>query len=103
MKAYEIRGKFGLDALTLTERPDPKPGPGQVVMRVRAVSLNYRDLMTVKGLYNPRQPLPLIPLSDGAGEITAVGAGVSRVKVGDRVAGTFFQKWLAGELTKEAQ
>ncbi|HCF27166.1 MAG TPA: NAD(P)-dependent alcohol dehydrogenase [Cyanobacteria bacterium UBA11049] len=101
MKAFEIQNKFGLDSLTLTERPDPKPSYGQVLIKLRAVSLNYRDLMVVKGLYNPKLPLPLIPFSDGVGEVVAVGEGVTRVNIGDRVAGIFFQKWLAGELTAE--
>ena len=101
MKAFEIQNKFGLDSLTLTERPDPKPSYGQVLIKLRSLSLNYRDLMVVKGLYNPKLPLPLIPFSDGVGEVVAVGEGVTRVKSGDRVAGIFFQKWLAGELTAE--
>ena len=96
MKAVEIKGSFGIDSLALTERPEPKLGPGQVVMKVKAASLNYRDLMTVKGQYNPKQPLPLIPLSDGVGEVVDIGSGVTRVKTGDRVAGIFAQKWLAG-------
>ncbi|MFO1351636.1 MAG: NAD(P)-dependent alcohol dehydrogenase [Gammaproteobacteria bacterium] len=100
MKAYEIQ-KFGLENLKLAERDTPKPGPGQVLIKVRACSLNFRDLLMVKGQYNPRQPLPLIPCSDGAGEVVAVDAGVSRVKVGDRVAGIFAQKWIAGEPTQE--
>ena len=73
---------------------------GQVLIKLRAVSLNYRDLMVVKGLYNPKLPLPMIPFSDGVGEVVAVGEGVTRVKIGDRVAGIFFQKWLCGELTE---
>ena len=101
MQTFEIQNTFGLDALTLTERPDPSPGDGQVLIKLRAVSLNYRDLMVVKGLYNPNQPLPLIPFSDGVGEVIAVGEGVTRVKIGDRVAGTFFQNWIDGELTAE--
>jgi NADPH:quinone reductase-like Zn-dependent oxidoreductase len=68
---------------------------------MRAVSLNYRDLMTLKGTYNPRMRLPQIPLSDGVGEVVAIGANVTRVKVGDRVANTFFEKWVAGDLTEE--
>jgi NADPH:quinone reductase-like Zn-dependent oxidoreductase len=100
MRAWEIRGKFGLESLTLTERPDPQAGPGQVVVRIKAASLNYRDLLTVKGQYNPKQPLPLIPCSDGAGEVVAVGAGVTRVKSGERVAGIFAQKWLGGTPTR---
>ena len=101
MKAFEIQNKFGLDSLSLTERPDPKPSYGQVLIKLRSLSLNYRDLMVVKGLYNPKLPLPLIPFSDGVGEVVAVGEGVTRVNIGDRVAGIFFQKWLAGELTAE--
>ena len=89
MRAWEIQGGFGLDKLTLVERPDPQPGPGQVLIRVRAVSLNFRDLLTVDGKYNPKQKLPLIPCSDGAGEVVAVGDGVTRAKPGDRVCGIF--------------
>lgn len=101
MKAFEIQNTFGLDSLTLTEQSEPSPGSGQVLIKLRAASLNYRDLVTVKGLYNPKQPLPLIPLSDGVGEVIAVGENVTRVKTGDRVAGTFFQKWLCGTITQE--
>lgn len=101
MRAYEIRGGFGLDNLVLAERPEPQPGPGQVRVRVRAVSLNYRDLMTVRGEYNPRQKLPLIPCSDGAGVVEAVGAGVTRVALGDRVTSVFAQRWLGGVPTRE--
>jgi NADPH:quinone reductase-like Zn-dependent oxidoreductase len=68
---------------------------------MRAFSLNYRDLMVVKGVYNPKQRLPLVPLSDGVGKVAAVGEGVTRVKVGDRVAGIFMQKWLCGEVTED--
>lgn len=101
MRAYEIRGSFGLDNLTLVERPEPVPGPRQVVVRVRTVSLNYRDLMTVEGTYNPKQKLPLIPCSDGMGEVVATGPGVTRVKVGDRVCSVLSQHWVAGEPTRE--
>lgn len=101
MRAVEIRGAFGLENLALVERPDPRPGPGQVVVRVRAASLNYRDLLTVQGLYNPKQPLPLIPCSDGAGEVVETGPGVTRVKAGDRVCGNFAQKWIAGQPTRD--
>jgi len=103
LRAWEIRERFGLDALTLVERKDPVPGPGQVVVRVRAASLNYRDLLTVQGSYNPRQPLPLVPLSDGAGEVESVGPGVARVKAGDRVAGVFAQRWIGGRPTPEVR
>jgi len=96
MRVYEIQGSFGLDNLRLTERPDPVPGPGQVLLKMRSASLNYRDLLMVRGHYNPRQPLPLIPCSDGVGEVVAVGEGVSRVAVGDRVATIFSQTWIGG-------
>jgi NADPH:quinone reductase-like Zn-dependent oxidoreductase len=100
MKVYEIKGSFGMENLAIAERPQPLPGCGEVVVKVRAASVNYRDLLVVKGLYNPRLPLPRIPFSDGAGEVIAVGSGVSRVRQGDRVAGIFMQKWLSGELTE---
>jgi NADPH:quinone reductase-like Zn-dependent oxidoreductase len=95
MRAYEIT-KFGIDELQAVERPDPEPGVGEVAVRVRAVSLNFRDLMVVKGDYNPKLKMPMIPCSDAAGEVTAVGEGVTRVKVGDRVCGIFMQGWLSG-------
>jgi NADPH:quinone reductase-like Zn-dependent oxidoreductase len=85
--------------LEFVERPTPAPGPGEVLVRVHAISFNYRDLLMVKGLYNPKLKLPRIPCSDGAGEVAAVGDGVSRWKPGDRVAGIFMQNWLDGELT----
>ncbi|HEX6901549.1 MAG TPA: NAD(P)-dependent alcohol dehydrogenase [Thermoanaerobaculia bacterium] len=101
MRAIEIRGGFGLENLALVERPDPRPGPGQVLMRLRAASLNYRDLLTVEGKYNPKQPLPLIPCSDGAGEIVEIGEGVTRVRPGDRVCTLFAQKWFSGRPIRE--
>jgi NADPH:quinone reductase-like Zn-dependent oxidoreductase len=97
MRVFEIRDAFGMDNLVLSERKEPSPRYGQILLKVRAVSLNYRDLLVIKGLYNPRIPLPLIPFSDGAGDVVAVGEGVKRTKVGDRVAGIFMQDWLAGE------
>jgi NADPH:quinone reductase-like Zn-dependent oxidoreductase len=100
LKAIEIRRAFGLDNLILHERPLPEPGPAQALVRVKAVSLNYRDLLMVKGVYNPKQPLPLVPCSDAAGEVLKVGPGVTRVAVGDRVAASFFQRWTSGEPTK---
>jgi NADPH:quinone reductase-like Zn-dependent oxidoreductase len=100
MRVWEIRNAFGLESLKPAERPQPEPGPGQVLLRVRAVSLNYRDLMLVKGIYNPKMQLPCVPCSDAAGEITAVGTGVSKVKVGQRVAGLFMPGWQAGAVTE---
>lgn len=100
MKAYQIQTAAGIDGLTIIDLPTPKPNIGQVLVRVRATSLNYRDTAVVSGMY-PGQTLPMIPLSDGAGEVVEVGEGVTRVQVGDRVAGIFFQDWIAGKLTRE--
>lgn len=103
MKCYVIPTPQGIDSLTLVERPDPAPGLRQVLVRVRATSLNYRDLMTIQGSSARAAPKPdLVPLSDGAGEVVAVGAGVSRVKVGDRVAGCFMQRWPGGAIDEAA-
>ncbi|PTL84149.1 NAD(P)-dependent alcohol dehydrogenase [Vitiosangium sp. GDMCC 1.1324] len=96
MKAFELRG-FGLESLVLTERPEPVPGPFETVVRMRAASLNYRDLVLIQGTYDPKLRLPLVPLSDGAGEVVAVGPGVTRVKPGDRVVLSYVQDWVTGE------
>ena len=101
MRVWQIDGHFGLDRLKRAERAIPEPGYGQVVVKIHACSLNYRDYLTVTGAYNPRYPLPLIPVSDGAGEIVAVGAGVSDMPIGTRVMGTFSQVWEGGEPTRE--
>jgi NADPH:quinone reductase-like Zn-dependent oxidoreductase len=100
MKTYQIQTAAGIDGLKLVDLPQLKPEAGQILVRVRATSLNYRDTAVVSGIY-PGQTLPVIPLSDGAGEVVGVGEGVTRVKVGDRVAGIFFQDWIAGKLTRE--
>ena len=100
MKAYQLHGQDGPDSLRLVEIPEPKPGPRQVLVRVRANSLNYRDLMIADGRYG-KANLPLVPLSDGAGEIVAIGEGVVRWKTGDRVAGTFFQGWDSGTFRRD--
>jgi NADPH:quinone reductase-like Zn-dependent oxidoreductase len=97
MRAWQITDQFGFDNLRLVERPIPEPGHGQVRVRVRAASLNFRDLLMTQGLYNPKQPLPLVPCSDGAGEVEAVGPGVTRWSVGDRVCPIFAQRWIDGE------
>jgi NADPH:quinone reductase-like Zn-dependent oxidoreductase len=99
MKVIELQGKFGLDSLTIVERPQPQPGPRQVLVRVRATSLNFRDLLVATGAYDPKLKFPFIPLSDGTGEIVAVGPGVTCIKVGERVANLFMPNWVEGDLT----
>ncbi len=97
MKCYEISGPNGVDGLALVDKPVPKPGTGEVLVRLKAATLNYRDLLTVKGGYGSRQKFPLVPVSDGAGVIEAVGAGTREFAPGDRVIGSFFQSWFGGE------
>src|SRR5436190_8139120 len=99
MKAIAIETAFGIDNLQIVDRPELKPGAGQVLVKMKAWSLNYRDLLVVKGLYNPKLKLPFVPLSDGGGEVIGVGEGVTRVKPGERVAGCFMQRWVGGEVT----
>ena len=97
MKAYQIE-KFGIDNLSVSELEQPSPGESEVLVRLHAASLNYRDLMMVEGTYNPKLKLPLIPFSDGAGEVIAVDDAVTRWKPGDRVCPIFMQGWIDGEL-----
>jgi NADPH:quinone reductase-like Zn-dependent oxidoreductase len=101
MRALQLIDGLGLDHLRVVEAPDPRPGPFEVLVRMRAVSLNYRDLLMVNGVYGRATPLPLTPFSDGCGVVEAIGEGVTRFKTGDRVATMFFQKWLAGPPTTE--
>jgi NADPH:quinone reductase-like Zn-dependent oxidoreductase len=98
MKLFELQA-FGLDHLKRAERLAPEPGADEVMIRLRAVSLNYRDLLVVQGKYNPRMTLPRVPLSDGAGEVVSVGAEVTAWKPGDRVVVPFFPAWLDGDLS----
>ena len=96
MKVWQVQSPGGLDALTLVDKPQPQPGVKQVLLKMCAVSLNYRDLIAVKGAYGSKQKFPFIPLSDGVGEVVALGEGVTKVQIGDRVAGIFMQSWLSG-------
>lgn len=105
MRAFELQPGFGFEQLKVVDRPEPtsqRPlAAGEVLVEFHAWSLNYRDLLVVTGAYNPRLKLPLIPLSDGAGEVKAVGAGVTRFRPGDRVTPCFMQRWIEGPLTAE--
>lgn len=94
--------QLGLENLQLTDRPQPPPGPREVTVKFHAASVNYRDLLFARGVYTPRPKLPAIPLSDGAGEIIALGPEVGRWKIGDRVCPIFLQQWLAGPRTAAA-
>ncbi len=98
MKLFELQA-FGLDNLKRAERLAPEPGADEVMIRVRAVSLNYRDLLIAQGKYNPHMTLPRVPLSDGAGEVVSVGAEVTAWKPGDRVVVPFMPGWLDGEVS----
>lgn len=98
MKAYELQ-QFGIDNLVVVERAESQPRANEVLVKLHAASLNYRDLMFVRGLYNPRARLPTVPFSDGSGEVVAVGAEVKKWKVGDRVCPIFTQAWIEGSLS----
>lgn len=100
MRAYRIDSPAGLDALQPVDLPEPQPGPGEVVVGMRAWSLNYRDTIIPRGGYPRNQTFPVIPLSDGAGEVVAVGAGVLSLRPGDRVAANFMRDWIAGPVSE---
>src|SRR6186997_2659813 len=105
MRRYEIREPKGIGSIECVEREEPRPGPGQVLVEMKAWSLNYRDLGMPRGGYPGndkvlREP-PLVPLSDGAGEVIEVGPSVRGFAPGDRVIGSFFQRWVDGELGLE--
>jgi len=96
MKVYRLHEFKGADGLRLESLPDPVPGQGEVLLRIRAVSLNYRDLIVANGSYNPKLRLPFVPVSDGAGEVVATGPGASRFTAGQRVVAPFMPGWLEG-------
>ncbi len=100
MKQFEIR-EFGVDQLALVEQDRPTPAFDQVLVRMTAASLNFRDLLVIAGKYNPKLKRPMIPLSDGAGVVEEIGPNVTRFRPGDRVAACFMQKWLDGPITRE--
>lgn len=91
----------GYESLKLVEIPDPAPRAGEVLIRIRAVSLNYRDYMNVMGIKGVTGPVPRVPCSDGAGEIVTAGAGVADWKPGDRVVPPFMPSWIDGPFTRE--
>ena len=104
MRALQLVDDVGLEHLKVVEVPDPKPGFGEVLIRMRAASLNYRDLIMVGGAYGRGgTPLPMTPLSDGCGVVEAIGEGVTRFATGDRVSSLFFQKFIAGKPTMASQ
>jgi NADPH:quinone reductase-like Zn-dependent oxidoreductase len=102
VKALVIQNAFGLENLAFEDRPDPKPADTQVLVRVRAASLNYRDLLIAKGQYNPKLKFPRVLGSDAAGDVVAVGKGVTKFKPGDRVANSFMPHWDSGPITDTA-
>jgi NADPH:quinone reductase-like Zn-dependent oxidoreductase len=102
VRVFQIENDWGMDNLKVSSRPDPQPGAGQVLLRMKASSINYRDLLVPQRGYGSRTgPLPLIMLSDGVGEVIEVGAGVVRVKVGDRALPCFNQSWISGPVNAE--
>ena len=102
MRTYEIVSDGGVDALALNERQSPEPGANEILVSIRASSINYRDLSTIEDPVSRGIEYPLIPNSDGAGEVIGVGTEVSRFEIGDRVAGCFFQNWSDGCISAEA-
>jgi NADPH:quinone reductase-like Zn-dependent oxidoreductase len=96
-RAWVLSGGFGIDNLRVEARAPREPGVGEARVRIEWVSLNRRDLLLIDGVYNPRQNLPVVPCSDGAGTVEAVGPGCARVRPGDRVVISFFPGWIAGE------
>ena len=100
MKAFEVR-EFGIDNLALVDQETPPVKPDEVLVRIRAASLNYRDVMVASGTYNPRMKMPAVPLSDASGEIVEVGSEVTVWKIGDRVMPIFAQRWFDGECSEE--
>lgn len=100
MKAYEIE-EFGIENLAISERAEPEPKAGEILVRFQAASLNYRDLMVVWGTYNPKMKRPAVPLSDGAAEVVGLGDGVTKWAIGDRVMPIFAQRWYDGDSSEE--
>ena len=103
MRAYQLpKGGAGIEGLVQVDRPNPRPAYRQVLVKVKACSLNFRDLAIARGSYRMPVRENIVPLSDGAGEVVEIGPGVTRVGVGDRVAGNFFQRWSGGAPAADA-
>ncbi len=102
MQAWQIVSAGGIDALQLAVVASTMPGPGEIRVRIRASAINFRDLMTVKDPVSRKLPCPRVPNSDGAGDVIAVGPGVTAFKVGDRVASCFFRHWIDGPCSAQA-
>ena len=96
MKTIELRDSFGIDSLVLGDRPMPTPGAGEILLKVNAAYLNYRDLLVVNGTFFPNLQFPFVPTSDAAGRIEQVGSGVTKFKPGDRATTHFIQDWERG-------
>ena len=101
MKAWEIQSPGGIDSLVMTDHPTPKPGFGQVRVRIMASSINNRDLSTILNPQIRNVPWGRVPNSDAAGEVVSIGEGVSEFAVGDRVAGCFFGNWISGQISSQ--
>lgn len=101
MKSFVLKSGFGIENLSSEDVSEPKPGPGEILVKMRAWSLNYRDLLVVRGVYAPKLKFPFQILSDGVGEVVETGPNVSRVQTGQRVAGAFMQKWVEGGFDEE--
>lgn len=98
MKVFQIQDDWSMEHLNIAERDQPQTGPREVLLRMKAASINYRDLVVpLRGYGSFTGTLPLVPISDGAGEVVKIGAGVTRVTPGDRVCPMFMQKWIAGQ------
>lgn len=101
MLVWELQNKFGTENLVKKERPLPSPGKNEVLLKMKAASLNFRDHLMIEGKYNPKQKLPLVPLSDGAGEVVKLGEAVTEWEIGDRAACLFAPKWISGSPTHQ--
>lgn len=99
MKAWAYTGRIALETLAATERPMPQAGPGQVILRMKAAALNYRDLAISQGHYHVGVEAPLVPLADGAGEVVSLGENVKRLKIGDIACPNYLPDWIDGPVT----